>query len=363
MNITLLISSLYGGGSERVTCNLASYLAEQGNAVEILTMAETEKSYELNSNVTVCTLLSQKERKNKIWNTVVRFPRLWKYLVTHKEKDVYIVMLPKTIMLFMAFKWMTKAKVIISERGNPGSYSKKTQKALQKCASVADGLVFQTIDVQKWYEQYTRNIPTIVIPNAINEKFIRPIFEGDRKKEIVAVGRLNKQKNFELLIKAFAQISGQFPEYTLTIYGEGDEREQLESLICSLNLQQRIEMPGNVFNVAERIERASLFVLSSNYEGMPNALMEAMALGIPCISTDCPAGGSRFLINNNKNGILVPLNDEKEMAKAIRDLLSDEKKANDLGKKAAIIQDVLAPQKIYEQWEKFISNVLLGEKL
>ena len=359
MNITLFISSLYGGGAERVTCNLASYLADQGHIVEILTMAETEQSYELSNNVTIQTLLPMKDRRNSILDTVIRFPRLWKYLIKHKEKDAYLVMLPKTIIFLMAFRWMTKAKMIISERGNPEAYNKKIQKAMKKYASKADGYVFQTEDSKKWYNECINKINTVVIPNAINPAFIRSIYTGKRAKEIVSVGRLNKQKNFELLINAFSKIADRYSDYKLIIYGEGLYRKQLEALVASLKLCDRILLPGNVSNIADRIEGASLYVLSSDYEGMPNALIEAMALGLPCISTDCPVGGPRFLIKNNFNGILTPVGNVEELAEAINQVLNDDEYALELGKNASRVQEKLAPEKIYAQWEKFIVDIVI----
>lgn len=362
MNITLFISSLYGGGAERVTCNLANYLSDHGHEVEILTMAETEQTYFLNSNVTTKTLLSLNERKNKLFNVLIRFIKLREYLIKNKEKQAFIVMLPKTIIFLMAFKWMIKSKIIVSERGNPKAYSKTMQAAMKLCAKKADGYVFQTDECQKWYSKYTHSINTIVIPNAINPEFIRARYVGKRENKIVSVGRLSEQKNFELLITAFAKILNSFPDYRLVIYGEGQERNKLESLICSLKLQGKVFLPGNITNIAEQIEKASLFVLSSNFEGMPNSLMEAMSLGLPCISTDCPAGGSRFLVRNGENGLLVPVKDAVRLAEAMSFLLADSARAKEFGKRASGIKLELSPKKIYSRWEEYINMVVIGEK-
>lgn len=353
MKITLFIGSLYGGGAERVTCNLASYLVQHGHQVEILTMSETEKAYELDKRVSVRTLLSLKERKNTVMNTLIRMPRFWKYLKV-SDTDAYVVMLPKTTIMLLMFRWLTKAKVIAAERVDPASYSNRITKMLRRFAKRADGWVFQTEDARKWYGDTIRNCKSTVIPNAVNPIFIRPKYEGKKRKAIAGAGRLDVQKNFSLLIRAFAKIAPGFPEYNLIIYGKGDKEQELKALVDRLGLQGRVEFPGNIQNIAEEMEKNTMFVLSSDFEGMPNALMEAMALGLPCISTDCPCGGPRYLIQDGVNGLLVPVGDTEKMSDALVNLLQNTHEADELGREASKIVDRLAPEEVYGQWEDFI---------
>lgn len=357
MKITFFIGSLYGGGAERVTCNLASYLVQHGHQVEILTMSETEKAYELDKRVSVRILLSLKERKNTVWNTLIRMPKFWRYLKA-SDTDEYIVMLPKTTIMLLMFRWLTKAKVIAAERVDPASYSNCIAKMLRCFAKRADGWVFQTEDAQKWYGDAIQNCKSIVIPNAINPVFVRPQYMGEKRKVIAGAGRLNDQKNFGLLIRAFAKIATEFPEYNLVIYGKGDKEQELKSLVDSLGLRKRVKFPGNIQNIADEMEKNTMFVLSSDFEGMPNALMEAMALGLPCVSTDCPCGGPRYLIRDGVNGFLVPIGDVDEMAKATRRILSDSNTAENMGKEAMKIAKELAPDKIYGLWEKFVDGIV-----
>lgn len=357
MIVTLFISSLYGGGAERVTCNLASHLARNGHDVTILTMSETKESYGTDKRVKITSLLPIESRKTWFWNSIIRFPRLWSFLFKNKN-DVYVVMLAGPTILLLLFRWMTKAKIITAERVDPTAYSKITSFFLKRCFARADGTVFQTEDERDWYGKRIKMAKTTIIPNAINEAFLRPLCRGKKKKHIVGVGRLNDQKNFSLLIKAFALVSEDYPEYDLIIYGEGKKRDDLERLVKEKGLNDHIFLPGNITNIAETLEKVSLFVLSSDYEGMPNALMEAMALGIPCISTDCPCGGSKFLIDSGKNGILVPVRDVDAMANAMRKLLSDMEYSEQIGKNAADIRTKLSPDRIYGQWESFIQEVV-----
>lgn len=359
MKVTFFIGSLYGGGAERVTCNLASYLVQKGHQAEILTMSETKESYELDERVSTKSLLPLANRKNKAWNTMVRFPRLWKYM-RHADNDVYIVMLPKTTIMFLAFRWLTKAKVVAAERVDPAAYNHRIGNALKRLAKRADGFVFQTEDAKAWYGESVKDIKTAVIPNAINPAFIRPPYTGEKRKIIAGAGRLNDQKNFSLLIRAFERIATDFPDYNLVIYGEGDKRGELEKLVKDLGLKDRVSLPGNIQNIADEMEKNSLFVLSSDFEGMPNALMEAMALGLPCISTDCPCGGPRFLIQNGDNGVLVPVGDAEKMAEAMRRISGNSKLRESIAMKAITIQKKLAPDRIYGEWEEFITKVCEG---
>lgn len=353
MNITILISSLSGGGAERVCCNLANYLSDFGHMVEILTMGEAPAAESLRDNVTYSPLLRDKERSNPLANNVKRILRLRRYM-KKEAVDAYVVMLPVTTELMLRFSRLTKAPIFVSERADPKVYAKKTQKKLARLASRASGWVFQTEEVASWYAPHMKGTPARVIANAINPAFIRPAYEGEREKAIIGAGRLTEQKNFPLLIRAFARIAPKFPEHKLVIYGKGGLLDSLKALAAELGVGERVEFPGYVPDMPARLEKASMFVLSSDYEGMPNALMEAMASGLPCVSTDCGGGGARFLIENETNGLLVPQKDEEAMAAAMERILSDEAFATSLGNEARKLQEVLAPEKIYGEWEKFI---------
>lgn len=164
----------------------------------------------------------------------------------------------------------------------------------------ADGWVFQTDDQNNWYSVRTSLQKSIVIPNAINPDVLKQPISRKRNKTIVTAGRFTNQKNHALLINAFAKIAEKHHDYKLVIYGEGPNRTNLIQLVKDLKLSDRVLLPGYSSEVIENVSKSSLFVLSSDFEGMPNALMEAMAMGVPSISTDCEGGGARFLIKNKK---------------------------------------------------------------
>lgn len=357
MKIVFFIGGLIKGGAERVTCNLSNYLVDKGHEVEILTMSESD-SYPLDKRVTRSVLLKDEERKGFLNNTLLRIKRLKSYLKQTKC-DCYVVMLPVTIVLLLSMKKYAQAPIIASERCYPAVLSQIAQRLLLLLlCKRASGWVFQTPQARDWYGKRTGKSKVRIIPNAINEAFLRPIYDGERKKEIVAIGRMSSQKNYPLLLNAFSQVALDFVEYRLQILGEGELRSELESQVLQLHIEDKVDMPGYVTDIPERLYKATLYVLPSDYEGMPNTLMEAMALGLPCIATDCDGGGSSFLIDNEKNGILVPKGDVDALAKAMRRMLSDKDFADMCGKKAHKICDRLSPDSIYGQWESFIKELV-----
>lgn len=358
MKVAVFIGGLSGGGAERVACNLAGHLAER-NDVTILSMTDDEATYGLDNRVRRINLISGCERKNVIYDFLIRYWRLYKYLGSSKE-DAYVVMLPITILMFFSLRWRTKAKVIASERNLPSTYPKWQQFLLRKLFRVANGWVFQTKEQKQWYGKDTKYSLQTIIPNAINKAFSlqKNIPCANRNYEIVNVGRLTSQKNQALLIKAYAALPENLAQFKLSFYGDGGLKQELKDLARQLKVGNRIEFKGFVKDIPSEIYNASLFVLSSDYEGMPNALMEAMALGLPCISTDCGGGGARALIKSEVNGLLVPCNDVAALKTAMIRVLSDSKFANELAKEAHNICEQLSPSKIYNDWEDFICKVI-----
>lgn len=356
MVLTFFIGGLNSGGSERVLCNLANYLAEKGNEVEIVTMAESS-SYTLHSKISRVVLLKDCERSNFVANTFKRYIRLKRY-VKKRKCDAYIVMLPITTILLLSLRRYIDAPIIASERAFPPIYSKFIRFMLKQIADRASGWVFQTPTVQSWYIPHLSKSKSVVIPNAVNTAFIRQPFEGKREQTIVSIGRLVPQKRFDLLISAFGKVASKYPDLTLVIYGEGPIQAQLQSLSSSLGLQDRVKFPGYIDNVPEILEKSRLFVLASEFEGIPNVLIEAMSLGVPCISTDCDGGGARMLVKNGENGLLIPKNNLEALVNAMDEVLSDKEFSKKLANNAVRIRDEYAPEVIYRKWEDFINSII-----
>jgi len=357
MIYTFFIGGLTGGGAERVLCNLANYLIERDNEVEIVTMAESS-SYTLHSKISRVVLLKDCERSNFIANTFKRYIRLKRY-VKKRKCDAYIVMLPITTILLLSLRRYIDAPIIASERSFPPAiYSKLMQKALKAIASRADGWVFQTPNTMDWYAPYLKHSTPIVIPNAVNEAFLRPINREKRAPNIISIGRLIPSKRFDLLIRAFAQIASKHSEQKLTIYGQGPCLDSLITLSKELGIQDRVFFPGYTTTIADQLEMGRLFVLSSDFEGIPNALIEAMSMGLPCIATDCDGGGAKMLIKHQENGLLIQKNDLDAMVKAMDTLLADDILSEQLARNAIKIREEFSPNVIYGKWEDFANNII-----
>ena len=354
MKLTFFLGGLTGGGAERVVCNLANYLVSSNNEVDIITIGD-DGSYGLDNRINRITLLFNEERKNAIVNSTKRIIRLLQYLRKSK-RDVFVVMLPVSTILLLRLRLFVKGKIIASERSFPTNYSTRIQKRLKRLAQKADAWVFQTEGSRQWYLDSLKGTDSTIIPNPINDAFVKPVYVSERKKQIITAGRLNKVKNHHLLLCAFSRIYRDYPDYSLVIYGDGGLKKDLISEAERLGINDKVSFPGFA-DWGELSKDASMFVLSSDLEGMPNALMEAMALGMPCISTDCDGGGAAFLIESGKNGLLVPKGDVEALASAMRRMLTDSPFAEQCGKNAHDICNRLSPEKIYDQWESFIQQV------
>lgn len=220
----------------------------------------------------------------------------------------------------------------------------------------ADGIILQTEQACQFFPRAVRR-KSVILPNPLNPQFTERKVCADREDLIVAAGRLDENKNHIMLIHAFGRIAEEYPTVKLIIYGEGELRTKLEMLIAEKGLEDRISMPGNVNDIADRIGRARIFTLTSNTEGMPNSIMEAMALGIPVIATDCPCGGPAALIEQGVNGLLVPVGDAFALADAFRRIFEDREFEQKLRENARRITETLAPEQVNKKWEDYLNQL------
>lgn len=292
MNVLLVISNAGVGGTQRVAMTLASWVNQNmtDTHVTVLALADSDGPKYSFSGIPLLQIASGK-------NKITELARI----IRQQKADVVLSMGTPMCIYTVPACLITRTKHVISERNDPAHFSgraivKTISRMLMKTAS---GYVFQTRDAQQYYG-LEKHRKSVVIPNPLRDadKMPAPFTGETRRKSIVNVGRLIGQKNQTMLIEAFSRISAEYPEYQLTIWGEGGDRKKLQEQIDSLGLEGRVNLPGSSNQVYQEILDAGIFVLSSDYEGMPNALMEAMALGLPCISTDCPCGGPRDLIRH-----------------------------------------------------------------
>ena len=255
-----------------------------------------------------------------------------------------------------------KTKNLISVRIDPriGYRGKKAKQIAKWFYPMADGCVFQTEDARAWFSPKLQKKSKIIF-NPISDTFFKTEPAAMQEKKIVTCGRLDKQKRFDLLIDAFHKVCDEFPEYTLEIYGVGSLQTSLQEQIDVLGRQERIKLMGRSEDVPNTIKTASLFVLSSDFEGLPNALMEAMALGLPVVSTDCGGGGARALIKDGVDGLIVPCNDADALAEAIRKNLADPEAAKLRGENAGEKAKGFSTENVVAQWETYIRQLVPGK--
>ena len=310
MKILFYINAISHGGAERVISNLANEFSNKGYDVTVVTSFPSEWEYFLTDGI--CRVNLRNERLDGFIRRNVLLTRDLRKVIKTEKPDVAIsFMAEPNFRLIMATRGL-KVRTLVSVRNDPDrEYPTKIHRSLAKTLfKMADGVVFQTGDAKEWFPKKIQEKSRIIM-NQVDERFFNTTFDGERKN-IVTTGRLTAQKNHRLLIEAFSTICDKI-EDNLIIYGEGELREELESYVKKLGLSDRIFLPGAVKDVPETIKSARLFVLSSDYEGMPNSLLEAMALGLPCVSTDCPCGGPREVLGNI-DGCLVEVGNAEQLA-------------------------------------------------
>ena len=355
MRIVFTTRSLAGGGAERVVARLASYMAGMGHEVSVIMLTENKITYDVDSRVNVEFI----EPRIKI-KGIRYYDRLLRYrkAVNRINPDVVVSFsAPVNIMVLQALRW-SKIKTIISERNNP-YVDPETPSGRKKRDSIyrlADGIVFQTEDARDYFSDAIKSKSTIII-NPVDSNIPEP-YDGEREKTIVSVARLDPQKNHKLLIDSFAEISDRIKDYKLHIYGVGLQQNMLQELINRYGLNDRIKLMGYCDNVLERIRKASLFVLPSDYEGISNSLLEALALGLPVVSTDHPIGGARQLVNSGENGLLTPVGDKEKLKIAMLKVIEDENIATKFSVNAAHIREIASIECVSKQWIDFLQLVL-----
>ena len=357
MKLLFYINVLSGGGAERVIANLANFFADDENDVGIVTSYVTEREYAVMNSVRRFNLDLDKSA-NAINRNIISIVRL-KRIINSFNPDAVIAFMTEPNIRAILATINKKSKCIVSVRNNPPQeYTTFLSRFLAKLLfRFADGCVFQTNDAKKWFSKQIQK-KSAVISNPINPVFYDCTHEEIIHRDgIVTVGRLNEQKNHSNLINAFSRIANRIND-DLYIYGDGPMRKRLEEQVDEIQLSNRIHFLGNVTNIYDWIKKAKLFVLSSDYEGMPNALMEAMAIGLPCISTDCPCGGPRELFETDKYGVLVPVGDSDYLADQMFILLQDNRKRAELSEKAKEKAAQYHPSIICREWKQYILSII-----
>lgn len=345
------LGTLCNGGAERVVSILASHMARQGMDVEILTYYDKPVSYELDERVKLTAVETMTGSGNKIKNLLA----MRSYFKKH-GKIVISFLAPLNIMAIAA-NLGNGVPIIVADRNEPTRVPSNpvVRKVRDVLYGFATGVVVQTRKNKAYFSQKVQK-KSRVIYNPIDLKENAGVaLKTEKDKKIVTAGRLISQKNQKMMIRAFASVYQKHPDYKLVIYGEGPRRQELEALISELDMEQNILLPGNISGIHEHLKSAEIFVLSSDYEGMPNALIEAMCLGLASISTK--VSGATDLIQDHENGILTDVGSECQLEKAMLELIEDKELAGKLAENAAKLNDDLEVSKIMQQWTDLIQEL------
>lgn len=356
MKIFFLVNKLNNGGAERVVSVLANTLYKNGYSVSIAVFSSNDNDYPIENEISKTII------KNN-GNTLDIVIRSLRYFLKQKF-DIIIGfdILPNIICSIL--KLLKPCHVIISERNAPGQVKINLilKVARRLLYLLPDTIVFQTNEAMRYYSKRIIKKGKVIM-NPVTEGI--PQRNCKCEKSIVAMGRLTKQKNYPVLIKAAAIVHEKHPDCRFEIYGQGELENELKELSYDLGQSEYVFFKGYSQNVLEKIVNADIYVLTSDYEGLPNSLIETMCMGFPVISSDCPTGGPRELIVDGENGLLFRTGDPVDLASKIEVLLNDDIYKEKLGKEAEKLIEKVNSERIVREWERCWSgdgNIIKNKK-
>lgn len=376
----ILLMHAWGmGGTIRTTLNVAGHLARD-REVEVISIVRRRNDpfFEFPPGVTVTAVDDQRKRRPGrepgLLNRLLR--RLPSLLVYPGDRASRSCSMWTDLMLVRAL-WRVRSGFLIGTRPGlnllgllgrrPGTvvigtehmhysqHSPMLRARIKKCYPALDALVVLTEhDRREYGEALPGRPPTVRIPNAVPQLAQSSVDE--RKPVVLAAGRLGPQKGFDRLIEAFAQVAPGHPDWTVRICGRGPARDRLQRQILECGLAERVILMGAVQNLEAQMAEASLFVLSSRFEGLPMAMLEAMSMGLPVASFDCPTGPGEVL-EHGRDGLLVPNGDIDALAAAITGLIEDPEARRRLGAAATAKAATYSMSVIGPQWEELLASL------
>jgi glycosyltransferase involved in cell wall biosynthesis len=321
--ICIAIHGLAHAGAERVAASWANYLTKQGHSVTIMVYARGEDAYDLDSRVRVVPIADTEAA----FFGLPKWTQLGKIraVIRQEAPQILISFLPKLQINMMLATFGLRVKRIETIRNNPWVDTDVGSKRFlwDLCFRRSDAIIVQNREQSLYFPEKLRE-KCVVISNPISRDFVsrQKVYGGERVKKFIAVARLSKQKNYPMMIRAFAQVARKNPDCTLDIYGGGSEDTvaALHSLIAGLDMERNIRLRGWHRDISGCLLESDAFLMSSDYEGMPNALAEAMAAGLVSLSTDCRTG-PKDMIDPGVNGLLATTGDEQAFARGIQTIV------------------------------------------
>lgn len=348
--ISFVTSTLNSGGSERVISLLANVLQERGHEVEIVNINRHEVFYEIHPKVRLTFV------EEACGSTFIGKKMLWmrKHLKSSRP-DVVIPFMTDVECVTLLSLLGIGIPVISSERYDPRASTMAYKTMRWLFLRMTNHLVVQTEEIKSFYSKALQKRTTVIYNPVREDVFLNVSIGNQHPMRIVSVGRLAPQKNFPMLIMAFGKIHNLFPDFQLVIFGEGPLRDDLESMVHTMNLDGKVLLPGRSEKIVEELRSAALFCMSTNAEGMSNAMIEAMCVGLPVVSTD--VCGAKELLSHPESGFIVPVGDVDSMARAMKNLLSNESLMKQMGERNRAKAGMFRKDSIVEKWETLICKV------
>mgnify|MGYP000877795475 CR=1 FL=1 len=355
IDVAIVVQGLGGGGSERVATILSNAFINSGNNVTVVCVYSGASGYLLDSRVRVVFALSN---KHSIAGLIERNMKVRQVLESLHPDVVLSFVTDETI-----FAGRLGIPIVQSLRNDPEKYECAWYYRFLRDYSFgkADRIVFQTRQARDFFPASYR-AKGVVLPNPLKVESLPKWDNRTKSRQFVAVGRLNAQKNYPMLFKAFAQFCSNRDGYTLAVYGEGELHKSLDALIAELDMKGKILLKGHSDEVHRHIAESFCFVMSSDYEGVSNSMLEALCMGMPCIVTDYPSGGAREYITDGKSGILVKVGDFVAMADAMGRVADNRDFARSLGESALQVRERVDDRIVTKEWERMLEEVASSDR-
>lgn len=358
MKILFTISCLSYGGAEKNLVLIANYLSERHEVV-ICNFNEHPTRQVLNNEIKYFEKDVEQTKGKFGWISLRRHQYSFlKEVCIQEEPDIIVSFLPMPNALAVLCGKRLNIPVVISERADPFQKMSKLDRIIHTVYNHADGAVFQTNGAKEFYSKKLQ-MKSVVIPNPVvntHSEILHDYYNS--KKEIVSVGRFEIiQKRQDILLRAGNIVFEKYPDYRIVFWGDGPDEIRVKELAKELDIDSKVIFGGVTDRVLEKVNQSEIFVLSSDYEGIPNVLIEAMSIGMPCVATDCSPGGAKMLLENGKVGKLVECGNYEELAKKIIYFIENREKEKEYGIYAKKSIERFSYSKIMDQWETYLESI------